>query len=118
MPYTTVMKKVKGQLWLDDIMCSATSAKVLDQAEQDIAALVRERHHIRPGADDDFNLRHPTEIAETVKRSTQTMEALLAAVASVSLIVGGIGILNIMLVSLTEPPPDNALPPPPVPPPR
>ncbi len=102
MPYTTVMKKIKGQTWLDDIMCSATSAKVLDQAEEDIAALMRERHHIRPGAQDDFNLRHPTEIAEAVKQSTQTMEGLLAAVASVSLIVGGIGIMNIMLVSVTE----------------
>jgi len=102
MPYTTVMKKIKGQVWLDDIMCTATSAKVVDQAEQETAALMRERHHIRPGADDDFNLRHPTEIAEAVKRSTQTMEALLAAVASVSLLVGGIGIMNIMLVSVTE----------------
>jgi putative ABC transport system permease protein len=102
MPYTTVMKKIKGQTWLDDIMCSAASAKVVDQAEQEIAALMRERHHIRPGADDDFNLRHPTEIAEAVKQSTQTMEGLLAAVASVSLIVGGIGIMNIMLVSVTE----------------
>ena len=102
MPYTTVMKKIKGQPWLDDIMCSATSAKVVDQAEQEITALMRDRHHIRPGANDDFNLRHPTEIAEAVKQSTQTMEALLAAVASVSLIVGGIGIMNIMLVSVTE----------------
>jgi putative ABC transport system permease protein len=102
MPYSTVMKKIKGQIWLDDIMCSARSANVLDQAEQDIATIMRERHHIRPGADDDFNLRHPTEIAEAVKQSTQTMEALLAAVASVSLVVGGIGIMNIMLVSVTE----------------
>ena len=102
MPYTTVMKKIKGQTWLDDIMCSATSANVIDRAEQDIAVILRERHHIRPGADDDFNLRHPTEIAEAVKQSTQTMEGLLAAVASVSLIVGGIGIMNIMLVSVTE----------------
>ena len=102
MPYTTVMKKIKGQTWLDDIMCSALSAGVADQAEQQIAALMRDRHHIRPGADDDFNLRHPTEIAEAVKQSTQTMEGLLAAVASVSLIVGGIGIMNIMLVSVTE----------------
>jgi putative ABC transport system permease protein len=102
MPYTTVMKKIKGQLWLDDIMCSAVSAKVVDQAELEIAAIVRERHHIKPGADDDFNLRHPTEIAEAVKQSTQTMEALLAAIASVSLVVGGIGIMNIMLVSVTE----------------
>ena len=102
MPYTTVMKKIKGQTWLDDILCSATSAGVVDQAEEDIAVLMRERHHIRPGADDDFNLRHPTEIAEAVKQSTQTMEVLLAAVAAVSLVVGGIGIMNIMLVSVTE----------------
>jgi putative ABC transport system permease protein len=102
MPYTTVMKKIKGQTWLDDIMCSAVSARVVDQAELEIAAIVRERHHIKPGADDDFNLRHPTEIAEAVKQSTRTMEALLAAIASVSLIVGGIGIMNIMLVSVTE----------------
>src|SRR3954466_3464680 len=102
MPYTTVMKKIKGQPWLDDIMCSATSARVVDQAEQEIASLMRDRHHIRAGADDDFNLRHPTEIAEAVKQSTQTMEALLAAIASVSLLVGGIGIMNIMLVSVTE----------------
>ena len=102
MPYTTVMKKVKGQTWLDDIMMSATSAKVVDQAENEISALLRERHHLRPGANDDFNLRHPTEIAEAVKASTQTMEALLAAIASVSLLVGGIGIMNIMLVSVTE----------------
>src|SRR5437899_6798711 len=102
MPYTTVMKKIKGQTWLDDIMMSGTSAKVLDQAEQDIATLMRDRHHIRAGAADDFNLRHPTEIAEAVKQSTRTMEGLLAAVASVSLIVGGIGIMNIMLVSVTE----------------
>ena len=102
MPYTTVMKKIKGQTWLDDILMSGTSAAVVDQAEQELAALMRERHHIRPGADDDFNLRHPTEIAEAVKQSTQTMEGLLAAIASVSLLVGGIGIMNIMLVSVTE----------------
>jgi putative ABC transport system permease protein len=102
MPYTTVMKKVKGQVWLDDIMMSGLSANVIDQVERDITALLRERHHLRPGADDDFNLRHPTEIAEAVKQSTQTMELLLAAIASVSLLVGGIGIMNIMLVSVTE----------------
>jgi putative ABC transport system permease protein len=102
MPYTTVMKKIKGQPWLDDILGSATSAMVVDQAEQEITALMRERHHIRPGADEDFNLRHPTDIAEAVRQSTQTMEALLAAIASVSLLVGGIGIMNIMLVSVTE----------------
>jgi putative ABC transport system permease protein len=102
MPFTTVMKKIKGQPWLDDVLMSGTSAGVVDQAEEEITALLRERHHIRPGASDDFNLRHPTEIAEAVKQSTQTMEGLLAAIASVSLLVGGIGIMNIMLVSVTE----------------
>ena len=102
MPYTTVMKKLKGQTWLDDILMSGMSAAVVDQAERDIMDLLRERHHIRAGANDDFNLRHPTEIAEAVKASTQTMEMLLAAIASVSLLVGGIGIMNIMLVSVTE----------------
>jgi putative ABC transport system permease protein len=102
MPYTTVMKKIKGQAWLDDILMSGTSAAAVDRAEEEITALMRERHHIKPGADDDFNLRHPTEIAEAVRQSTQTMELLLASIASVSLLVGGIGIMNIMLVSVTE----------------
>ena len=102
MPYSTLMKKIKGQAGLDDIMCSALSATLIDQAEQDITSLMRERHHIRPDMQDDFNLRHPTEIAEAVKASTQTMESLLAAIASVSLLVGGVGIMNIMLVSVTE----------------
>jgi putative ABC transport system permease protein len=102
MPYTTVMKKIKGQTWLDDVLCSATSAKDVAPAEDMIAALLRDRHHIRPGTPDDFNLRHPTEIAEAVMATTRTMEGLLAGVASVSLLVGGIGIMNIMLVSVTE----------------
>src|SRR5262249_20699293 len=87
MPYTTVMKKIKGQPWLDDIMMSATSSAVVDHSEAEITALLRERHHIKPGADDDFNLRHPTEIAQAVAESTKVMEVLLASIASVSLLV-------------------------------
>src|SRR4051812_6360753 len=102
MPYTTVMKKIMGQYWLDDIMMSAVSAEAAPGAEEAIAALLRERHRIRPDAQDDFNIRHPTEIAEAVAQSAQTMEVLLASVASVSLLVGGVGIMNIMLVSVTE----------------
>ena len=102
MPYTTVMKKIKGQYWLDDIMMSAVSAGMIPAAEAQIAQLLRARHHIREGADDDFNLRHPTEIAEAIAASARTMEVLLASVASVSLLVGGVGIMNIMLVSVTE----------------
>jgi len=102
MPYTTVMKKVKGQYWLDDIMMSAASGEAIPAAEEQIADLLRVRHRIHDGAADDFNLRHPTEIAEAVAASARTMEVLLASVASVSLLVGGVGIMNIMLVSVTE----------------
>jgi putative ABC transport system permease protein len=102
MPYTTVQKKIMGQPWLDDIQCSATSASMLAEAEKQIAALLRDRHRIMPGMDDDFNLRHPIEIAEAVAESVKTMEMLLASIASISLLVGGIGIMNIMLVSVTE----------------
>ncbi len=102
MPYTTVQKKIMGQPWLDDIQCSATSAAVLAEAEKQITALLRERHGIMPGRDDDFNLRHPIEIAEAVEASVKTMEMLLATIASISLLVGGVGIMNIMLVSVTE----------------
>ena len=102
MPYTTVMKKIKGQYWLDDIMMSAVSAAAIPAAEVHLAELLRARHRIREGTPDDFNLRHPTEIAETIAASAKTMEILLASVASVSLLVGGVGIMNIMLVSVTE----------------
>jgi putative ABC transport system permease protein len=102
MPYTTVMKKIKGQPWLDDILMSAVSAEAVEPAKAQLTELLRMRHHIQPGAVDDFNLRNPTEIAQTVAQSARTMEVLLASVASVSLLVGGVGIMNIMLVSVTE----------------
>ena len=102
MPYTTVMKKIKGQYWLDDIMMSAASASAIPLAEEQIGDLLRIRHRLSNGKTDDFNLRHPTEIAEAIAASARTMEVLLACVASVSLLVGGVGIMNIMLVSVTE----------------
>jgi putative ABC transport system permease protein len=102
MPYTTVMKKIVGQWWLDDIMMSAISAQAQPQAETQIEDVLRARHHLRPDQPDDFNIRHPTEIAGVVQESAHTMEVLLASVASVSLLVGGVGIMNIMLVSVTE----------------
>jgi putative ABC transport system permease protein len=102
MPYTTVMKKIKGQPWLDDILMFATSPEMVSVAQEELAELLRARHHIRPGAPDDFNLRNPTEIAETLAASARTMEGLLASVASVSLLIGGVGIMNIMLVSVSE----------------
>jgi putative ABC transport system permease protein len=102
MPFTTVQRKIKGIDWLDDIMCSAASPAAIAPAEKQIAALLRERHHLRTDEDDDFNLRHPAEIAKAGAESQRIMTILLASIASVSLVVGGIGIMNIMLVSVTE----------------
>jgi putative ABC transport system permease protein len=102
MPYSTVQKKIKGINWLDDIWASANTADAVPEAEREIADLLRERHHIRPGQTDDFNIRHPVEIANAMADSARMMELLLASIASIALFVGGIGIMNIMLVSVTE----------------
>jgi putative ABC transport system permease protein len=102
MPYTVVQKQLKGITWLDDILGSAVSVEAIPLAEAQIMALLRERHHVRKDQEDDFNLRHPTEIAQTRVASQRTMTLLLASVAAVALVVGGIGIMNIMLVSVTE----------------
>jgi len=102
MPITTVQKKIRGAYWLDDIFCSAVSPAAIAAAEAEITALLRERHHIVPGQVDDFNLRHPVEIARASAASQRTMTLLLGSIASVALLVGGIGIMNIMLVSVAE----------------
>ncbi|HEV2492106.1 MAG TPA: ABC transporter permease [Terriglobia bacterium] len=102
MPYTTVQKKIKGIDWLDDIMCSARSIDAIAPAEHQITALLRERHHLRADEEDDFNLRHPADIAQASAESQRVLTLLLASIASISLVVGGIGIMNIMLVSVTE----------------
>jgi putative ABC transport system permease protein len=83
-------------------MCSAVSLDAIASAEQQITALLRERHHLRSDEEDDFNLRHPADAARTSAQSQHVMTLLLASIASVSLLVGGIGIMNIMLVSVTE----------------
>jgi putative ABC transport system permease protein len=102
MPFTTVQKKIEGIDWLDDVMLSAASPAAIKPIERQITALLRERHHLRADEEDDFNLRHPAEIAQAGAESQRIMTILLASIASVSLIVGGIGIMNIMLVSVTE----------------
>jgi putative ABC transport system permease protein len=102
MPYTTVMKKIKGNNWLDDILCSAVSPDVVKLAGQQAAALLRDRHHLRAEEDDDFNIRNPEDIIQAQLEASRTMTLLLVAIASISLIVGGIGIMNVMLVSVTE----------------
>jgi putative ABC transport system permease protein len=102
MPYTTVMKKIKGAPWLDDILCSAVSQDAVKIAGQEAAALLRDRHHLRPEEEDDFNIRNPEDIIQAQLEASKTLTVLLIAIASISLIVGGIGIMNVMLVSVTE----------------
>jgi putative ABC transport system permease protein len=102
LPYTTTQHKVKGMTWLDDIMCSAVSPEAIRPAREQIIRLLRQRHHLRPGAPDDFNIRSPEELLQTQQETSRTFTVLLASIASVSLLVGGIGIMNIMLVTVTE----------------
>jgi putative ABC transport system permease protein len=102
MPYTTVQKKIKGVTWLDDILCSAVSPDVVKLAGQQVAALLRDRHHLRPEEEDDINIRNPEDIIQTQLEASRTLTLLLVAIASISLVVGGIGIMNVMLVSVTE----------------
>jgi putative ABC transport system permease protein len=102
LPYTTVQRKIKGTDWLDDIFTSAFSTSDIIPAQEQITRLLRQRHHLRPDEPDDFNIRHPEEILQARDDASHTFTLMLASVASVSLVVGGIGIMNIMLVSITE----------------
>ncbi len=102
LPYTTVQKKISGITWLQNITVSAVSPEQMEVAQAQIAALLRQRHHLRADEPDDFIIRVPADIAQTRDQAQAVMRVLLAAIASVSLVVGGIGIMNIMLVSVTE----------------
>jgi len=102
LPYTTAMKKLKGTAWLDDIFASAVTPQAIPAAETQISLVLRNRHKLRPDEDDDFNIRHPEDALEAQEKASRTFTLMLASVASVSLLVGGIGIMNIMLVSVTE----------------
>ena len=104
MPWTTAQRKIGGQgvTWLDDIVCSAVSREAVEPAVKAVAALIRQRHHIRPGEQDDFNIRRPDEVIKAQIRQSRTLEILLISVASVSLLVGGIGIMNVMLASVAQ----------------
>jgi putative ABC transport system permease protein len=101
-PYTSAMKRLFGGSTLRGIIAQATSAQALASAQEQITELLRQRHRIMPGHDDDFTVRTQEEIAEAADSASKTMRVLLAGIAFVSLVVGGIGIMNIMLVSVTE----------------
>jgi len=104
-PYTTFQSKLQGGLKnviAGVLFIGATDADATSVAERQITALLRDRHHLASGADDDFSIRNLTEMASATQEGTKTLTTLLAAIAAVSLLVGGIGIMNIMLVSVTE----------------
>jgi len=101
-PYTTAQKKLMGVTYLRTISVSAASADQVGRVAEDIRRLLRFRHQIMPGEADDFRVRTLDDIIQVRTRTTRTMTSLLAGIAAVSLIVGGIGVMNIMLVSVTE----------------
>ena len=101
-PLTTVQKKLLGQEWLRWIMVSAVSRPASYVAQQQIVSLLRDRHKIRAGDPDDFVVRNMADMADAAAEQGRVMTVLLTIVASIALLVGGIGIMNIMLVSVTE----------------
>ena len=101
-PYTTVMKRLQGVEFLNQVLVSAKSADALAQTSQAVTAELRQTHKIENGAEDDFRLLSQDDIVALRTQTTETMTALMAGIAGVSLVVGGIGIMNIMLVSVTE----------------
>ncbi len=102
LPYTTAQKKLKGISWVDDIVGSAVAFDAVNPAIDQIIGLLRERHHIRADQEDDFNVRRPDEIIKARLEAAHTFSLLLVVIGSISLLVGGIGIMNVMLVSVTE----------------
>ena len=101
-PATTVLYRLKGGRYIDIINASAVSATDMDAAQDEIKTILRESHRLGIKDSDDFTIQNQTEIIRTVTKTTSLMTVFLAAIASISLLVGGIGIMNIMLVSVTE----------------
>jgi putative ABC transport system permease protein len=101
-PYTTAMRRLQGIDYIQSCDVRAVSSAQMAEAQSQIETLLRVRHRIAPGAEDDFTVRNMSDIAETAAQATQMMTVLLGSIASISLLVGGIGIMNIMLVSVTE----------------
>ena len=101
-PYTTMQKRLMRITFVQSIIVSAVSAERVPEAQEQIAGLLRQRHRIGPDREDDFMIRNLSDIADAATSSARVMAVLLGIVASISLLVGGIGIMNIMLVSVTE----------------
>ena len=101
-PYTTVMKRLLAQTYLSGIFASALSEDMTDNATEEITGILRRNHKLKDGDDDDFTIRSQQELSTMLNSTTDLMTTLLACIAGISLVVGGIGIMNIMYVSVTE----------------
>ena len=101
-PYTTMQKRLMRITWLQSIVVRAVNAERVQEAQEQITLLLRQRHRIGSDREDDFNVRNLSDIAEAAQSTARVMAILLGSVAGISLLVGGIGIMNIMLVSVTE----------------
>jgi putative ABC transport system permease protein len=102
LPFTTVQTRLSGWTFISQILASTYSTKDLEGAQEEISVLMREAHGLSEWEDDDFTIRNQADLTEAAEGTTEVMTMLLAAIASISLLVGGIGIMNIMLVSVTE----------------
>ncbi|MBD5270086.1 MAG: ABC transporter permease [Muribaculaceae bacterium] len=102
LPYTTVMKRILATDYLQGIQASAIDENRTDETIEEISEILRTQHKLRDGDDDNFTIRSMQELAEMISSTSSMMTVLLAAVAGISLLVGGIGIMNIMIVSVTE----------------
>ena len=101
-PLTTAQERLLGITYLNNISVQAASSDVIDQVQEDITVLLRSRHHLAPGLPDNFTVRNLAAVMATAQETTSTITLLLGNIAAISLVVGGIGIMNIMLVSVTE----------------
>ncbi|MCI2114934.1 MAG: ABC transporter permease [Acidaminococcus sp.] len=101
-PLTTAMQRLMGLTYIRNITIQCQNENTIDQVQSDVVTLLRQRHKIKNGEDDDFSVRNLAEIIKTAQETTGSITLLLAIVAAISLLVGGIGIMNIMLVSVTE----------------
>jgi len=101
-PYTTVQTRLAGRSFIAQIIASTSTPDDISPAQEEIRQIMRETHDLAEWEDDDFTVRNQTDLADTAQSTTKVMTVLLAAIAGISLLVGGIGIMNIMLVSVTE----------------
>ena len=101
-PYTTVMKRIAAQTYFSSIVCSAITEELSDAANEELTQILRDNHKLKGEADDDFTIRSQAEIMETMSTTMDTVTLILVVAAAFSLLVAGIGIMNIMLVSVTE----------------